>query len=75
MARYTLLEAQEFYKIAKTAYKNALTNKKYDIRDRSKENQYIKDLKTEMDYWADIIDQLQNGASSAPTVKKMIPYV
>lgn len=74
MARYTLEEAKEFYDIAKTAYKNALTNKSYDVSNRSKENQKIADLKKEMDSWADIVYKLENGISSGPTVKRIIPY-
>lgn len=75
MARYSLTEATEFYEIAKTAYKNALTNKSYDIANRSKENQKIEELKKEMDFWADTVDRLTNGKSTAPTVARMIPYV
>ena len=75
MARYTLTEAQEFYDIAKAAYKNALTNKSYDISGRNKENQQIEALKKEMDFWADIVDNLKNGASRGPKVSRVIPYV
>ena len=75
MARYTLAEAKEFYDIAKTAYKNALTNKSYDISNRSKENQKITELKKEMDTWADLVDKLSNGTSTGPKFKRVIPNV
>ena len=77
MARYTLIEAQEFYDIAKIAYKNALTNKSYDIAGRNKENQRIESLKKEMDYWADIVASLKSGGNGRSTisVRRVIPYV
>lgn len=75
MALYTLVEAEEFFEIAKTAYKNALTNKSYDVSNRSKENQKIADLKKEMDSWADTVAKLKSGASSGPTVKRVISHV
>ena len=75
MARYTLAEATEFYEIAKTAYKNALTNKSYDISGRSKENQKIESLKKEMDDWASVVDDLKNGRSSGIKVARGIAHV
>jgi len=41
----TLAEAQENREIALTAYRNALTNKSYDVSGRNKENQTVGDLR------------------------------
>ena len=75
MAAYTLLEATEFYDMAKTAYKNALSNKSYDIAGRSKENQKIESLKKEMLYWKGVVDDINAGIGGGPKVKRGIAYV
>ena len=72
MASYTLSEATEFYEEAKTAYKNALTNKRYGVSGREKENQALTSLKKEMLYWKGQIDII-NGKGGI-NVKKVIPY-
>ena len=75
MALYTLAEALEFYETAKKAYLNALTNKRYDVPSRSKENQSIKELKKEMDYWSGVVLKLKSGSGSNMQVKRIIPHV
>jgi hypothetical protein len=72
---YTLDEAQEFYDLAKTAYKNALTNRRYDIAGRSKENQQIEALKKEMNYWKGVISDIKAGKKSGIKVKRVVTYV
>ena len=73
MARYTLQEAEEFYYAAKSAYLNALSNKSYDVNNRSKENQKIESLKKDMDYWAKIKNDLAKGRGTGRIVKRGIP--
>jgi len=69
---YTLVEAEENYALSQTAYKNALTNKGYTVGSNTKTNQALQDLKTEMNYWKNLVTNLSNGKTKRAT-KRIIP--
>lgn len=52
---YTLEEATTFFTSAKEAYLAALSTKSYQIKDRAKYNQELRDLKKDMDSWAETV--------------------
>ncbi len=73
MGSYTLEEATAFFDAAKAAYLNALTNRKYDVGSRSKENQSIADLKKNMDFWALEVAKIGGALPRGPRVKRVVP--
>ena len=71
---YTLAEVTVFYDTAKAAYLKALTVDEYSIKDRSKRNQELKDLKAEMDMWSKLKDSLDAGDTTGKiNVKVFVP--